>query len=77
MLKLLNKDVVSDIPETPRLLVERLRRPAAKLAVRQIFLRINERLFLTRESLVPVTMEIPLEKDKVNVGSSLILTVLK
>ena len=77
MLKLLYKLVVSDSPATPRLLVNRLRRPAVNWAVRQIFLRVKERLFLTRESLVPVTMEIPLETDKVNVGSSLILTVLK
>ncbi len=77
ILKLLNKLVVSDNPEIPRLPVKPLRTPTVNRAVCQIFIRVTSRLFTIRGPSPPVFKENPEEADRVNVGSSLILKVLK
>ncbi len=68
MLKELNSVKVSEIPETPKLFVKPLRRPALKEAVCHNFIRVMFVLFATRGPSPLVLREIPLDPERVKVG---------
>ena len=77
ILKLLKKLVVFDTPETPRLPVKPLLIPPVREAAFQIFIKVTLVLFAIVGPPPRVLSEIPLEADRVKVGVSRIILLLK